>query len=82
MFKPKMDQNKERKMNKVNKFGENVEGYNIPVLNEREIRASAGILFIFMFFSWMLVIFKDSFFLMEHWIKFASQTNAEHSFKE
>ena len=29
-------------------FGEVVEGYNIPVLNERDIRASAGILFLFM----------------------------------
>ena len=28
------------------KFGEDVEGYDIPVLNEREIRASAGILFL------------------------------------
>ena len=52
-------------MNKPKQFGETVEGYNIPVLNEREIRASAGILFIFMFFSWMLVIFKESFFLIK-----------------
>ena len=52
-------------MNKVKQFGETVEGYDIPVLNEREIRASAGILFIFMFFSWMLVIFKESFFLIK-----------------
>ena len=28
-------------MNKVFLFGENVEGYRIPVLNEREIRATA-----------------------------------------
>jgi len=28
-------------------FGEEVEGYNIPVLNEREARAGAGILFLF-----------------------------------
>jgi len=48
-------------MNKVIKFGENVEGYNIPVLNEREIRASAGILFLATFFSLMLIIFKDNF---------------------
>jgi hypothetical protein len=52
-------------MNKAKQFGETVEGYNIPVLNEREIRASAGILFILMFFSWMLVIFKESFFLIK-----------------
>jgi hypothetical protein len=38
-------------MEKIIKFGENVEGYNIPVLNEREIRAAAGILFMFMFIS-------------------------------
>lgn len=38
-------------MNKLIQFGENVEGYNIPVLNEREIRAGAGILFLIMFIS-------------------------------
>jgi hypothetical protein len=48
-------------MNKLIKFGEDVEGYNIPVLNEREIRASAGILFLATFFSLMLVIFKNNF---------------------
>jgi Domain of unknown function (DUF4395) len=49
------------KMNKLVKFGEDVEGYNIPVLNEREIRASAGILFLATFFSLMLIIFKNNF---------------------
>ena len=48
-------------MNKLIQFGENVEGYNIPVLNEREIRASAGILFLATFISLMLIIFKDNF---------------------
>jgi hypothetical protein len=48
-------------MNKVIKFGEVVEGYNIPVLNEREIRASAGILFLATFMSLMLIIFKNNF---------------------
>jgi hypothetical protein len=52
---------KTEKMNQVIKFGENVEGYNIPVLNEREIRASAGILFLATFISLMLIIFKDNF---------------------
>ena len=47
--------------NKLIQFGENVEGYNIPVLNEREIRASAGILFLATFFSLMLIIFKNNF---------------------
>ena len=53
-------------MNKAKQFGETVEGYNIPVLNEREIRASAGILFLFMFLSWMLVIFKEDFLLIKY----------------
>ena len=52
-------------MNKAKQFGETVAGYNIPVLNEREIRASAGILFIFMFISWMLVIIKESYFMIK-----------------
>lgn len=38
-------------MSKIFKFGEDVPGYNIPVLNEREIRASAGILFVLMFIA-------------------------------
>jgi hypothetical protein len=48
-------------MNKIIKFGENVEGYNFPVLNEREIRAAAGILFLMMFISIMEVIFRGDF---------------------
>ncbi len=38
-------------MSSIVKFGEDVKGYNIPVLNEREIRATAGILFLIMLFS-------------------------------
>jgi hypothetical protein len=52
---------KNKKMNKLIQFGENVEGYNIPVLNEREVRASAGILFLATFTSLMLIIFKNNF---------------------
>ena len=37
-------------MSKVIKFGEDVKGYDIPVLNEREIRAAAGIFFCICFF--------------------------------
>lgn len=33
-------------MSKIIYFGEQVDGYNIPVLNEREVRASAGLLFL------------------------------------
>jgi hypothetical protein len=38
-------------MSKTIQFGEDVDGYNIRVLNEREIRAAAGILFMLMFIS-------------------------------
>ena len=38
-------------MSKLIKFGEDVEGYDITVLNEREIRAAAGILFLIMFIA-------------------------------
>lgn len=53
-------------MNKIIGFGETVKGYNIPVLNEREIRASAGILFLVMFFSLMMIIFKGNFLLIKY----------------
>ena len=46
-------------------FGETVDGYSIPVLNEREIRASAGILFISLFFAWMLVIFEEEYVMIK-----------------
>lgn len=53
-------------MNNWRKFGETVSGYNIPVLNEREIRASAGILFLFTFLSLMLIIFKGNFLMIKY----------------
>ena len=55
-------------MNKIVKFGEDVEGYNIPVLNEREIRASAGILFLFMLISLMMILFKGNFLMIKYMI--------------
>jgi hypothetical protein len=55
-------------MNRVKYFGETVQGYNIPVLNEREIRASAGILFLFVFLSLMFVMFKQDFLLIKYFI--------------
>jgi len=42
-------------------FGENVPGYSIPVLNEREIRAAAGILFFATFLSMMFIVFTENF---------------------
>jgi hypothetical protein len=48
-------------MKKIIQFGEDIEGYNIPVLNEREIRAAAGILFLATFTSLMFILFKGNF---------------------
>lgn len=48
-------------MNRIIQFGETVPGYSIPVLNEREIRASAGILFLATFYSLMVIMFKGDF---------------------
>lgn len=52
----------------MSKFGENVEGYTIPVLNEREIRASAGILFLFAFISIMTAVMKHDMVLLKYFI--------------
>lgn len=40
-------------MRKIFQFGEAMEGYAVPVLNEREVRASAGILFLLALVSFM-----------------------------
>lgn len=53
-------------MNKVIKFGEDVDGYSIPVLNEREIRAAAGMLFVLMFISIFLAASKGEFLLIKY----------------
>jgi hypothetical protein len=53
-------------MNNIIKFGETVKGYDIPVLNEREIRASAGILFLFVFIALMLILFNNNFILIKY----------------
>ena len=52
---------KNQKTSTLIQFGENVEGYNIRVLNEREIRASAGILFLATFLALMFILFKNNF---------------------
>ena len=55
-----------QKDKKIIKFGEDVEGYSIPVLNEREIRASAGILFMMMFISIQTAASKGDFLLLKY----------------
>jgi hypothetical protein len=53
-------------MKKAKQFGETVEGYNIPVLNEREIRAASGLLFLFTFLSLMFILFKGNFLMIKY----------------
>lgn len=53
-------------MNKVFQFGEIVPGYDIPVLNEREIRAGAGILFVLMFVAILSAIMQQNFTLLKY----------------
>jgi hypothetical protein len=50
----------------VIQFGEYVENYPVPVLNEREIRAAAGIMFLVLFLSLMLILFKQDFLLVKY----------------
>ena len=52
----------------MKKFGEDVEGYSIPVLNEREIRASAGILFLLISISIMQVAFEQDFLMLKYFV--------------
>jgi hypothetical protein len=52
----------------MKQFGETVAGYSIPVLNEREIRGAASILFLFMILSFMMIMFKADFLLIKYFI--------------
>ncbi len=52
----------------MKKFGETVDGYDIPVLNEREIRGAAGILFLFMIISFLKIIFVGDFLMIKYFI--------------
>jgi hypothetical protein len=53
-------------MSNLIQFGEHVQGYDIPVLNEREIRASAGILFLATYTSLMFILFEGNFILIKY----------------
>lgn len=53
-------------MKKSTSFGENVDGYNILVLNEREIRAAAGLMFLTTFMALMLIMFQGNFLLIKY----------------
>jgi hypothetical protein len=55
-----------KKQNRLIQFGEEVEGYDIPVLNEREIRASAGILFVLMLISLFMILSNQNFLMIKY----------------
>ena len=48
-------------MSKLFQFGEKIKGFDVNVLNEREIRAGAGILFLFAIISFMQVLLLGNF---------------------
>ncbi len=51
----------ENLMQSTFQFGETVPGYTIPVVNEREVRATAGIMFLATFISLMMIINGQNF---------------------
>jgi Domain of unknown function (DUF4395) len=55
-------------MKKTVQFGETVAGYDIPVLNEREIRASAGILFLGLVISFAEIMYRNDFVPVKYFI--------------
>ncbi|MBI5791967.1 MAG: DUF4395 domain-containing protein [Rhodocyclales bacterium] len=48
-------------MNRIFGFGETVSGYDVPVMNEREVRAAAGILFVFAMMTFANAWFMGNF---------------------
>ncbi len=48
-------------MSRIIGFGESVTGYEVPVLNEREVRAAAGIMFLFAFMTFASAWFVGNF---------------------
>lgn len=48
-------------MSRQRQFGEVIDGYSIPVLNNREIRAAAGIMFLSAFISLVLILSNGNF---------------------
>ncbi len=57
-------------MSDIRQFGEQVEGFTVPVLNEREIRAAAGILFLATFLSLLFILFRGNFIPIKFVIPF------------
>jgi hypothetical protein len=55
-----------KKRDKIIPFGEEVTGYTVPVLNEREIRAAAGIMFLVLFSAFMMIVFKNDYLMVKY----------------
>ena len=53
-------------MASIVKFGEDLPGYRIRVLNEREIRAAAGLLFVLMFAAIAGAVLRGNFVLLKY----------------
>jgi hypothetical protein len=53
-------------MKKIIGFGEDVPGYDLKVLNEREIRAAAGLFFVLMFTAILSAIMLQNFLLLKY----------------
>lgn len=51
---------------KIFQFGEDVPGYQIRVVNEREVRAAAGLFFVLMFTAILSAIMKQNFTLLKY----------------
>ena len=51
-------------------FGNEVEGYDVKVINEREARAGAGILFIFGFLSFLNSFMLGHFIFAQYFVIF------------
>lgn len=52
----------------MKQFGQTVKGYDIPVLNEREIRGAAGILFLLMIISFLQIALAGNFLMIKYFI--------------
>jgi hypothetical protein len=53
-------------MKKLIQFGETVDGYDIPVLNEREIRAAAGLFFLATYTALLFILLSGNFLLIKY----------------
>lgn len=57
---------RKKRMNR--QFGKVLPNYSVAVLNEREIRAASGLLFVFALLSLLLIIFKGDFYLAKSFV--------------